>query len=248
MHIKDISNIRFGRLVAIETQGVDKRRTALWLCNCDCGKSCIKSGSDLRTGKVSSCGCYQADLARELGKKNKINLTGKQFGKWTILSEFGRNGQGKILWTCLCECGNTSVNTTDCLRRGKSKSCGCSLIGINNPRWKGGTFMTAGGYIRMYLLKEEKLSDIVVRISSNNKRKLVLQHHYVMAKFLGRPIDTYMESIHHKNGIRSDNRIENLELKVRYHSPGQSIEDRLKDAKDFIEKYEKEYFRLKEFC
>lgn len=47
------------------------------------------------------------------------------------------------------------------------------------------------------------------------------EHRVVMEQMLGRPI-TEEESVHHRNGVKIDNRPENLELRVRYHGKGAS--------------------------
>jgi hypothetical protein len=43
----------------------------------------------------------------------------------------------------------------------------------------------------------------------------IFQHDYVMGKHVGRNINTPFEIVHHKNGIKTDNGLENLELKLR---------------------------------
>lgn len=56
--ILDLSNMRFGNLVAIEPYGYnDSRKKRLWKCLCDCGNETIVTTSDLTTGNTMSCGC-----------------------------------------------------------------------------------------------------------------------------------------------------------------------------------------------
>lgn len=56
----------------------------------------------------------------------KINLTGKIFGKLTVLEECEeRTPQGSVQWKCQCECGNIVIVSGDNLRRNHTKSCGC---------------------------------------------------------------------------------------------------------------------------
>lgn len=62
------------------------------------------------------------------GDMRKLDLVGQKFSRLTVLSEVGKNRFGQILWSCLCECGEKSVVTTNKLRMGDTSSCGCLRI------------------------------------------------------------------------------------------------------------------------
>lgn len=64
----------------------------------------------------------------------------------------------------------------------------------------------------------------------------ILEHVVVMTEILGRPL-IKGETIHHKNGIRDDNRSANLELWVSSHPPGQRPEDMIEWGKSFFPNY-----------
>lgn len=80
--------------------------------------------------------------------------------------------------------------------------------------------MGQGGYVRVY-----------------TKGAYNLEHRHVMEQILGRPL-LKGEEVHHRNGIRHDNRPENLELWVKRQPGGQRASDMLAFARWIIATYE----------
>jgi len=82
--------------------------------------------------------------------------------------------------------------------------------GSLSPNWEGGRWENKDGYVMIY--KPEH--------PNAGSRIYVKEHRLVMSNLLGRPLKS-IEHVHHKNGVRNDNRPENLELKVGSPHRGQ---------------------------
>lgn len=97
-----------------------------------------------------------------------------------------------------------NVYTVHPYRKKSAKYCsmkcygqGMDVNGKNNPSWKGGKFTRDDGYIMIYYPRGTSI--------------YMLEHRYLMEKKLGRRLRK-KEIVHHINGIKSDNRLKNLEI------------------------------------
>lgn len=83
--------------------------------------------------------------------------------------------------------------------------------GENHPSWKGGRRIDKNGYVCLHLPVDHPLRP--------KNSGWILEHRLIMSAYLGRPLESF-ETVHHKNGDRADNRIENLQLRSGRHGPG----------------------------
>lgn len=125
-------------------------------------------------------------------------------------TDIGKGGRQKHIWTICETCGNERwvqfnkgipINT-------RCRTCFAKTRkGEKAIHWKGGRIKNAG-YIQVWLSPDSFFYPMT------NHKGYVLEHRFVMARLLDRCLQPW-ELVHHKNGVKDDNRIENLELTIK---------------------------------
>lgn len=129
--------------------------------------------------------------------------------------------RNRIRLTCaLPGCDNT-------VRQKRTKYCSRTCGAMSRRVAIGATRRAKKGYIEIRVQQGP---------SGATKGDWTLEHRYVMEQHLGRSLAAH-EEIHHKNGARDDNRIENLELWSRSQPSGQRIKDKIAWAIEFLSEY-----------
>ncbi|MDR6124045.1 hypothetical protein QFZ87_003642 [Bacillus sp. SLBN-46] len=107
----------FRKLTVISQEKIDGK--TFCFCQCECGNPELKKAipSELKRGKLKSCGC---------NKKMK-DLVGQRFGTWLVLGLDKDNSTTEVKkWFCKCDCGTKDSVWGNSLKSGASKSCGCA--------------------------------------------------------------------------------------------------------------------------
>lgn len=83
----------------------------------------------------------------------------------------------------------------------------------DHPSYRGSRRLDANGYVLVRLPRSHPFYGMTAA------DKCIKEHRLVMAQHLGRPLRRE-ETVHHINGDRQDNRIENLQLRIGHHGQG----------------------------
>ena len=129
----NLTNKRFGSLIALNPTTKRSDGCIMWFCKCDCGKTKTIVSRNLNGGKSTSCGACDKNESIKLGDK---------FGKLTTTKRLEPSKDGRsALWLCVCECGETEKVYASILRCNKNIDCGCKMKELlkeyrSKPNWK----------------------------------------------------------------------------------------------------------------
>ncbi len=127
--IIDMTGERYGRLLVIEKVSKKGEKNSRWLCRCDCGTEIIVSRPNLLSNKTTSCGCIRKEKKKTVSKPTWIDETGHVYGLLTVLDKSQKtSSSGNALWKCRCQCGKITLVSSNNLRSGRSRSCGCTML------------------------------------------------------------------------------------------------------------------------
>jgi hypothetical protein len=116
----DLVGQKFNRLKVIGFSH-KKHSNNYWYCICDCGIEALKNTTELKTGKIKSCGCLRRE---NHAKGTRAILEGRKFGLLTVIKFADTNKDG-TRWFCKCDCGVEKIIPNRSLNNGQTVSCGC---------------------------------------------------------------------------------------------------------------------------
>lgn len=166
-------------------------------------------------------GCSGATAVRKILKRHNTETrkTGNKFREMTheerdLLTNQWKDAESKQK---LCDILGVSRGTINCWLKqiGITDHTKPRLRGENHGMWKGGR-RVENGYVFVLIYPEDPMWCMA------NNAGYVAEHRLVMARHLGRPLNKN-EQVHHKNGLRDDNRLENLQHRIGSHGSGQCL-------------------------
>lgn len=121
----------FNRLTVVSEAEKTKDNHTQWNCQCSCGnpKLVIARGTDLKAGRVKSCGCYRKENISKImqgnsyGSLRALDLTNQRYGHLLVLYKADTKAGSCCDWVCKCDCGNLYTTSSHHLRTGQAIRC-----------------------------------------------------------------------------------------------------------------------------
>ncbi len=136
-HPEDLTGRVFGDWIVLGLDKVINKKQPYWICQCKCETISSIAGNALKNGKSLSCiKCY----GKKISEYRLNDLTGKTFGKLTVIKRVENDKTGKPMWWCKCDCDEEKAISSTALLQHGQQTCGCShnLKGENHSSWQGG--------------------------------------------------------------------------------------------------------------
>lgn len=174
--------------------------------------------------------------------KYKANTKGSFLGEEKKGTEIGYKSLCYWVWHACEICGFERW----AVKKGKGvvnkwcQFCSPNNTKHNNGHWKGGR-IKSGNYISIWVSPETPFYLMA------NKKHYIAEHRLIIAKSLGRCLEPW-EIVHHINGIKTDNRIENLQLlpEAKYHTVDSVLKAKITTLGKRVIALEQENTMLKE--
>lgn len=204
------------------------------------------------------CGHYYLRCV-SCGVKNKWRLKLPEGVETKSAKELGLKGKsrlrlcpcvdcGKERWISFTKEGNpTSVRCVSCSIKNMWRlgQVPRPKLGEKSPAWKGGRWKIPQGYIMLTIQADDFFYQMAKKYKEGQGGH-ILEHRLVMAKQLKRCLLPW-EVVHHKNGIKDDNRIENLQLlpDKRFHLVDMNAKKQLQKLETKVDEQAKQIRLLK---
>lgn len=117
----DLTGAQIGEWTVLGRGPSDSARAVRYQCRCSCGAERLVRAQSLRRAMAGldngsrSCGCL-----------HRVEMTGARYGMLTVLGYAAPRRVNRDQVLVLCDCGETKVVWTNHVRRGATRSCGCS--------------------------------------------------------------------------------------------------------------------------
>lgn len=187
-----------------------------------------RKGSTVLHFKCEHCG---KDVQKFKGQQSKRNFCSQacylasDYHRETVRAANLARNEGTVWFTEPCANCGTDV-TRYASTRNKAVYCSTKCYAKGRETRQ----ITSHGYVRLFVGYD---------YPGAAKSGHMLEHRKVMQDLLGRPL-LPEENVHHVNGVRDDNRPENLELWSTSQPQGQRVVDKIRWAREFLALYAEE--------